>query len=213
MIILGAVEGLQRDDLRRDRLREAPARGQGFLRGLRQLALRLVAHEDGGSILPPPVGELPTRIGGIDLAPEDVEQGLVAHASGVVAHLDRLGVPRRCRTRPLRRSGSARSPRRSRRSRRSRRPASRTAAPCTRSSRRRRWRRPRRRVSPRVPATSSRRSPIPARASAAMARPVTVCVDFIVASTRFYGRRAMPVTARLLWGDRTGDLTPAGPGS
>jgi hypothetical protein len=30
MMILGAVEGLQRDDLRRDRLRETPARGQGF---------------------------------------------------------------------------------------------------------------------------------------------------------------------------------------
>jgi hypothetical protein len=46
--------------------------------------------------------------------------------------------------------------------------------------------------------------PIPARANAAMVRPVAVRVDFIVASTRFYGRRAMPVTAAFGSRDRDG---------
>src|SRR6266487_1372823 len=60
-------------------------------------ALRLVVIEDRGAVLGPVIAELGVPGQRIDVAPEHLEQALVADLRGVVDHLDGLRVARRAR--------------------------------------------------------------------------------------------------------------------
>ncbi len=92
VIVLGGIPRGEGLDLGHDRVVEAPTRLQRCSRGFRHPLLLFIVKEDRRSILTAAVHKLSLRIRGIDLTPEDIEQGVVAHHVRVVVHLDRLGV-------------------------------------------------------------------------------------------------------------------------
>ncbi len=97
VVILGGIELICLDDGRDDGLVEAARRRQFLFGAFRRLPLFLVLDEHRRAVLIAAVAELSAGIQRIDVAPEYLEQPVVADPGGIVDHLHGLGVAGRAR--------------------------------------------------------------------------------------------------------------------
>src|SRR5690606_6667127 len=75
-----------------DVVAETAGGGEARLRRFGELSLFVVVVQDGGTILAAAVRELPLRIGGVDLTPENLQKGFIRDFRGVVGELHGFGV-------------------------------------------------------------------------------------------------------------------------
>ena len=94
MVLLGRVEGPGGHELCDDEFLERLALFQRCQRCLRGSGLRCVVGEDGGAVGRAGVAKLSVLGGGVDAAPELLEQLRVAHLGGIEDDLHRFGMAR-----------------------------------------------------------------------------------------------------------------------
>ena len=78
MIVLCVEEFIEFDDFRHDRFGKPPGFSQCFFGFFREPPLLFIMIKNGASVLRSPVTELSSRVRGVHVSPEELEQLLIA---------------------------------------------------------------------------------------------------------------------------------------